>query len=159
MDDAGNTPAPARQRGAFGLVMRLVWALLAAGASMLLAVLILVLIGGYWMGDELIGDMSAEGDLGFVVNAMGMLMGGASFLTSTAPALTPYPALLLALVGEVAQIRNWIFYVVGGGLAMLAVPLLASQPGTAFDAKMMTVFATSGFAGGALYWLLAGRNA
>ena len=64
----------------------------------------------------------------------------------------------------VARIRSLIYYVVGGGLALAAVPLLAryGQGGTAMpdpDQLVWQVFATAGFAGGFVYWLLAGRNA
>ena len=53
---------------------------------------------------------------------------------------------------------------VGGGLALAAVPLVAryGQGGSAMpdpDQLVWQVFATAGFAGGFVYWLLAGRNA
>jgi hypothetical protein len=73
------------------------------------------------------------------------------------------PALLLAIVGEVARVRSAIYYVVGGGLALAIVPLLnrLDQPATALSLSPVVwqVLATAGFAGGFVYWLLAGRNA
>ena len=77
---------------------------------------------------------------------------------------TLLPALLLVIVGEVARIRSAFYYVVGGGVALAVVPLLTriGQP----DARVLElspvvwqVLATAGFAGGFVYWLLAGRNA
>jgi hypothetical protein len=54
---------------------------------------------------------------------------------------TVLPALLVVIAGEVARIRSWLYYMIGGGVAL------------------WHVFATAGFAGGLAYWLLAGRNA
>jgi hypothetical protein len=76
---------------------------------------------------------------------------------------TVIPALLVVFVGEVARIRSALYYVAGGGLSFAAMPLLARfGPGTVgvpADQVVWQVFATAGFAGGLLYWLLAGRNA
>lgn len=78
--------------------------------------------------------------------------------------LTVIPALLVVFVGEVARIRSALYYVAGGGAALAAIPLLARlgqqgmQPMLA-DHTVWQVFATAGFAGGLVYWLVAGRNA
>lgn len=72
-------------------------------------------------------------------------------------------ALLVVIVGEVARIRSALFYIAGGGIAVAAAPLLTEvhRAGgmTGLPAFVWQVFATAGFAGGALYWLLAGRRA
>lgn len=82
--------------------------------------------------------------------------------------LTIIPAVLVVVVGEVARIRSVLYYVVGGGLAFAAVPVLArygqAAPGAAISTLMpptlvWQVFATAGFLGGWVYWFLAGRNA
>ncbi len=77
--------------------------------------------------------------------------------------LTLIPALLVVVIGEIARIRSWIYYVASGGLALAAIPLLAryGQSGTITspEALVWQVFATAGFAGGFVYWLIAGRNA
>ena len=77
--------------------------------------------------------------------------------------MTIIPALLIIIVGEVARIRSLAYYVVGGGLALAAVPLLARMgQGDAIASSeqlVWQVFATAGFAGGFVYWLIAGRNA
>ena len=76
---------------------------------------------------------------------------------------TLLPALLLVIIGEVARIRGAFYYVVGGGAALAVVPLLTriSQPAGILDLSPVVwqVLATAGFAGGFVYWVLAGRNA
>ncbi len=96
-----------------------------------------------------------------MVQAMFDLMNQGLLLTT---GLTVIPVLLVVFVGEIARIRSFIYYVVGGGVALAAVPLLAryGQGGSAMpdpDQLVWQVFATAGFAGGFVYWLLAGRNA
>jgi hypothetical protein len=58
-----------------------------------------------------------------------------------------------------------LYYVAAGGLSLAAMPLLAhfgpggAGIGGAPDQVVWQVFATAGFAGGFVYWLVAGRNA
>ena len=82
---------------------------------------------------------------------------------SFASAQSLLPALLVVIGGEVARIRSVLYYVVGGGAALVAVPLLSrlSQPIGTLDVSTSAfqVLAVGGFAGGFVYWLLAGRNA
>lgn len=78
-------------------------------------------------------------------------------------AATIVPALLVVIVGEVARIRSALYYVLGGGLALGLLPLLArvgttSETGS-LPVRVWTVTATAGFAGGLVYWLIAGRRA
>lgn len=77
--------------------------------------------------------------------------------------LTLVPALTVVIVGEVARIRSSLYYILGGGLALVAIPLMARYGETSTLTLPATVvwqvFATAGFAGGWVYWLLAGRNA
>ena len=72
-------------------------------------------------------------------------------------------AILVVIIGEVARIRQALFYIAGGGLAVAAAPLLieVQRAGTmtGLPAFLWQVFATAGFIGGAVYWLLAGRKA
>jgi hypothetical protein len=56
-----------------------------------------------------------------------------------------------------------MYYVLAGGAALAVIPILAA-PQSAELAEVvashaMTVFATAGFAGGFVYWLLAGARA
>lgn len=98
------------------------------------------------------------------ISAAFELVGQAAVLTS---AVTIVPALALVIIGEVARIRSIIYYVVGGGLALVAIPALAQaglgQAGFGNGLEMPSaavwqVFATSGFLAGFTYWLIAGRT-
>jgi hypothetical protein len=80
--------------------------------------------------------------------------------------LTLVPAIAAVIIGEVARIRSALYYILAGGAALAAVPLIArlgqsvSTPnGAVPDALVWQVFATAGFVGGLVYWLLAGRSA
>jgi hypothetical protein len=94
-------------------------------------------------------------------------VGAAVDLLSLAWALvsvqTVVPALLLVVVGEVARFRGAMYYVVGGGAALAIVPLLMriGNPSGILEVSPVVwqVLATAGFAGGFVYWVLAGRNA
>jgi len=95
-----------------------------------------------------------------IVAGMMDLMNQGLILTT---GLTIIPALLVVFVGEVARIRSALYYVAGGGAALAAIPLLArvGQAGGVVLPEQIVwqVFATAGFAGGFIYWLIAGRNA
>ncbi len=87
--------------------------------------------------------------------------------------LTLVMALGVIVVGEVAKIRSALFYIAGGGLALAAAPVLSllqnaagsinsgagDWPNQISQGLPSQVFATSGFAAGAVYWLIAGRKA
>ncbi len=98
-----------------------------------------------------IGDGSAE-TIFAMMNQGLMLLAG----------LTLIPALLIIIVGEIARIRSVAYYIVGGGIALAAIPFLArvGQSGSFVlpEQTIWQVFATAGFAGGFVYWLIAGRN-
>lgn len=128
--------------------------LIAAAAS----TFVLVTLGLERLTAVLHQSAAANDDM---VQAMFDLMNQGLLLTT---GLTVIPVLLVVFVGEIARIRSLIYYVVGGGLALAAVPLLAryGHGGSAMpnpDQIVWQVFATAGFAGGFVYWLLAGRNA
>jgi hypothetical protein len=94
---------------------------------------------------------------------IGAIVDLVSLAVRLASVYTLLPALLLVIVGEVARIRTALYYVVGGGAALAVVPLLTrlGQPMTVLELSPVVwqVLATAGFAGGFVYWLLAGRNA
>lgn len=137
-------------------VGRLVWIPIAALIAEAIGGLVLVSLGleritqatqGRWQdGDTLSGlyQLLVQGQL-------------------LASGLTLVPALAVIIIGEVARIRSMLYYVLGGGLAVVAVPLLArlGEAGTisTLPSTVWQVFATAGFAGGWVYWMLAGRNA
>ena len=80
-----------------------------------------------------------------------------------ASAMTLVPAIVLVIIGEVARIRSALYYVIGGGAALAAVPLISrmSEAGPLMlpGATVWQIFATAGFVGGFVYWLIAGRGA
>jgi len=104
--------------------------------------------------------LSARGPESIPINAIVDLAALAMRLASI---YTLVPALLLVIVGEVARIRSALYYVIGGGIALAIVPMLTrvNQPMTVLELSPVVwqVLATAGFAGGFVYWLLAGRNA
>lgn len=83
-----------------------------------------------------------------------------SVLTS---GLTIVPALAVIIIGEVGRVRSWLYYMLGGGLALACVPFLArlgqSEAFVVPPATVWQLLATAGFAGGLVYWLIAGRSA
>lgn len=94
------------------------------------------------------------------VEAVFELMRGGIALLGAA---TLVPALLVVIAGEVARIRSAYYYVLGGGVALAAIPLIArigqAGPGAMPASSLWQVFATAGFLGGLVYWALAGRRA
>lgn len=65
-------------------------------------------------------------------------------------------------IGEIANIRSWIYYVLTAGGAFAATPVLAVYPAefaAVPDTELITMCASAGFVGGFVYWLLAGRSA
>lgn len=84
-------------------------------------------------------------------------------LLSFAAVASIIPSLLVIVVGEIAGIRSALYYIVGGGIAVALLPLLArvatAEAGGAVPARVWTALATAGFAGGLVYWLVAGRRA
>lgn len=138
------------------------------------ALAVLFALGAVWTGEELRAIAAEDPRFGAFVlqdpvfqdpalrRGVAMTFGAVVFIATVGPALTALPALAAAAIGEVLHIRSWIYYVLVGGAALAAVPILA---GAATDtpalpaSEYMTIFATAGFAGGFIYWLLAGRGA
>ncbi|MGI8725392.1 MAG: hypothetical protein ACR2J1_08610, partial [Methyloceanibacter sp.] len=118
---------------------------------------VLFALGAYWVGDEL--RAAAPND---PLLEQGAPVFGVILFTTVAPALTLLPALLAVIVGEVLRLRSWIYYVVAGGAAGTAIPLLAMPTGEIASlpqGQWLGIFAVAGFAGGLMYWLLAGARA
>ncbi|MGC2409496.1 MAG: hypothetical protein WA441_05765 [Methyloceanibacter sp.] len=138
---------------------RVLWAVTAFVLAVMVALAALFALGALWVGDEL--RAAAPGDP--VLEMGGPWFGVALFTTTVAPALTIFPALIAVVVGEVLRIRSWMYYVLAGGAALAAIPVLASAPAGPMPGlpagQYMTIFAAAGFAGGFVYWLLAGRGA
>jgi hypothetical protein len=110
--------------------------------------------------ERITGALHQQAHQDDIVAGMMDLMNQGLILTT---GLTIIPALLVVFVGEVAHIRSALYYVAGGGAALAAIPLLArvGQSGVVVLPEQIVwqVFATAGFAGGFVYWLIAGRNA
>jgi hypothetical protein len=110
--------------------------------------------------ERVVQAMTGRGPDEATIGAAFDLLGLAVALVS---AQTLLPALLLVIVGEVGRIRSAMYYVIGGGAALALVPLLSrlGEPSAVLDlaSAVWQVLATAGFAGGFVYWLLAGRNA
>ena len=145
----------------FSTVGRLIWVPIAFAISAAGTVFFLVMISKERIFDAMAGRGTDSASLTAIVDLMRQ---GHVLLSG----LTIIPALLVVIIGEVARIRSVLYYIVGGGLAFVAVPLLARYGQAAPGASLSTllppmlvwqVFATAGFLGGWVYWFLAGRNA
>ena len=146
------------------MIGRIIWrgivVVVAFGLAAGVALAVLLALGSMWVGDEL--RAAAPNDPLFRhggAAAFGVVL----FTGFVAPALTAIPAFIAVVLGEVLRLRSWVYYVLAGGASLAAIPLLAgaSANGAAEipAAEYMTIFATAGFAGGFIYWLLAGARA
>jgi hypothetical protein len=118
------------------------------------------MLGALWVGDELRAAAPHEPMLH---HGGAPFFGIVLFASTVAPALTALPAVVAAVAGEVLRIRSWIYYVLAGGASLAAIPLLvasssADVPSIA-TSQYMAIFVAAGFAGGFIYWLLAGCRA
>ena len=141
---------------------RLIWVPLAALISLLVSAFVVVTLGLERFMQER-GAVESEFDSEFLDRAMAWLSQG-ELLFTTFQGLSIIGPVLLVIIGEVAKLRSSLYYVVGGGLTAVAGPILTkvvvsggdiTLPGNTF----LSVLATAGFAGGFIYWVLAGRNA
>ncbi len=140
-------------------VLRMIWVVVALFVSALAALAVLFTLGAIWAGEEL---RAAAPDHPLVRDGapiFGMML----FAGTVGPALTALPALIAVAAGEVLRVRSWMYYVLAGGLSLAVIPILAAPETAELPAVLashaMTIFATAGFAGGFLYWLLAGARA
>ena len=123
---------------------------------MLVTLFVIVSLGQERIVQAMTGRGPDEATIGAAFDLLGLVL-------TLISVQTLLPALLLVIVGEVARIRGAMYYVIGGGVALALVPLLArlGNPSTVLGLApaVWQVLATAGFAGGFVYWLLAGRNA
>lgn len=137
-------------------LLRLIWVPIVFLISAIVAVFVLMSLGLEQITHQM-RDLQADEQGALVI--FSFVSQGLLLTTG----LTLVPAILVVIVGEVARLRSALYYTIGGGLALVAIPLLARLAQT--DAAAATgplfwqVFATAGFAGGFVYWLLAGRHA
>ncbi|GAB4228891.1 MAG: hypothetical protein Kow0032_09740 [Methyloligellaceae bacterium] len=142
-------------------LLRWLWIAIAFCLAAACALMVLFVAGSLWAGEALRTIAEAHDDAVLLYGSD--FFGAFLFIVSVAPALTALPALIALVAGELFSIRSALYYTLAGGAAMAAIPLLAGAPphaqGTPPAPEYMTLFAAAGFAGGFLYWLLAGRNA
>lgn len=141
-------------------ILRWLWLAVAFCLSAFLAIIVLVALGSVWMGEAIREAAARHGDP--VIWHGSDVFGALFFTAAVLPALTALPAFVLAVAGEIFHIRSALYYTMAGGAGAAAIPFLAAPPdatGTPPAADYMVIFAAAGFAGGFIYWLLAGRRA
>lgn len=143
----------------FRYVFRMLWVVTAFCVAAAAALAVLFALGALWAGSELRSAAPQDPMLQHAAPLFGMVL----FAGTVAPALNALPALVAVVAGEVLRLRSWMYYVLAGGASLAVVPLLAAPQGADLTAivasQYMPIFAAAGFAGGFIYWLLAGRQA
>ena len=126
----------------------------------LAALAVLFALGAMWVGDEL---RAAAPQDPMLHHGAAPVFGVVLFASTVAPALTSLPGLIAVVAGEVMRVRSWMYYVLAGGASLAAVPLLVGARNADLQAvassQYLTIFLAAGFAGGFIYWLLAGARA
>ena len=140
-------------------VFRMRWVVVAFCLAVAVARAVLFALGAIWTGNEL--RAAAPHDL--VLNQGAPIFGMVLFAGTVGPALSALPALVAVVAGEALKIRSWMYYVLAGGASLAVIPVLAAPDVAELPAIIashyMTIFAAAGFAGGFVYWLLAGSRA
>lgn len=145
-------------------MLRLIVRCLLVPFGFLLALVAAIAVFGL-LGYEYLAEASAidTRDAETMIDGWINVIGEARVLTGYLSMATILPGILLIIIGEVASIRSSIYYVVGAGLALASMPVLydlSSANEISQTAKdVLPMFATAGFAGGFIYWLVAGRTA
>jgi hypothetical protein len=140
-------------------IFRMLWVVTAFLVAAAVALAVLFVLGAMWTGDELRAAAPNDPLLRDGAPIFGMVL----FAGTVGPALNALLALIAVVAGEVLRIRSWMYYVLAGGASLAAIPILAAPQGADLTAilasQYMTIFAAAGFAGGFVYWLLAGARA
>jgi hypothetical protein len=138
---------------------RIVWVATAFLIAAAVALAVLFGLGAVWVGDGLRAAAPNDPLLKDGAPIFGLML----FAGTVGPALTALPGLIAVVAGEVLKLRSWIYYVLAGGASLAVIPILGAPPSADLAAiagsHAMTVFAAAGFAGGFVYWLLAGARA
>jgi hypothetical protein len=141
-------------------LLRGIWVVVAFFIAALAALAVLMALGALWVGDEL---RAAAPHDPMLHHGAAPFFGIVLFASTVAPALTSLPALIAVVAGEVLRLRSWMYYVLAGGASLAAVPLLVGTRNADLQAvaqsQYLTIFLAAGFAGGFIYWLLAGARA
>jgi hypothetical protein len=140
-------------------IFRMLWVVTAFLVAAAVALAVLFALGAMWTGDELRAAAPNDPLLRNGAPIFGMVL----FAGTVGPALNALPGVIAVVAGEVLRIKSWMYYVLAGGASLAAIPILAAPPGADLTAilasQYMTIFAAAGFAGGFVYWLLAGARA
>jgi hypothetical protein len=140
-------------------IFRMLWVVVAFCLAVAVALAVLFALGAMWTGDALRAAAPNDPLLRDGAPIFGMVL----FAGTVAPALNALPALIGVVAGEVLRIRSWMYYVLAGGASLAAIPILAAPDPADLPriiaSPYMTIFAAAGFAGGFVYWLLAGARA
>jgi hypothetical protein len=92
-----------------------------------------------------------------VFGLLGVMLKLGLVLANVQTLLVPF---LVVVAGEVGRIRSAAYYVASFGAMAALIPLLGQIGATgAGGVPVWAIFASGGFAGGFVYWLLAGRSA
>jgi hypothetical protein len=141
------------------IIFRTILAVFAFFVAALVSVAVLFALGAIWAGNAL----SAAAPQDSVMQHAAPIFGAVLFAGTVAPARNALPGLLAVVVGAVLRIRSWLYYVLAGGVSLAAIPILAAPDAAdlprVLASPYMTIFAAAGFAGGFVYWLLAGSRA
>ena len=140
-------------------IFRMLWVVVAFCLAVAVALAVLFALGAMWTGDALRAAAPNDPLLRDGAPIFGIVL----FAGTVTPALNALPALIGVLAGEVLRIRSWMYYVLAGGASLAAIPILAAPDPADLPriiaSPYMTIFAAAGFAGGFVYWLLAGARA
>jgi hypothetical protein len=140
-------------------IFRMLWVVVAFCLAVAMALAVLFALGAMWTGDALRAAAPNDPLLRDGAPIFGMVL----FAGTVTPALNALPALIGVVAGEVLRIRSWMYYVLAGGASLAAIPILAAPDPADLPriiaSPYMTIFAAAGFAGGFIYWLLAGARA
>ena len=143
----------------FRTIFRMLWVVVAFSIAVAVALAVLFALGAMWTGDALRAAAPNDPLLRDGAPIFGMVL----FAGTVTPALNALPALIGVVAGEVLRIRSWMYYVLAGGASLAAIPILAAPDSADLPriiaSPYMTIFAAAGFAGGFVYWLLAGARA
>jgi hypothetical protein len=142
------------------MVLRGLWRIIVVAFAFLIAAGVTLLVLTTIGLEQLTQVWRGQGPLADNLDGALVVLHGGFRLVSAA---TIVPALLVVAIGEIGRIRQPLFYVLGGGAALAAIPLIARLSDTGAAAMpallVLEIFATAGFAGGGVYWLIAGRRA
>jgi hypothetical protein len=144
------------------VVKRILAVLLGFFLAVLAGGITLLLVGTRWAAGEVAAHME-QGSPDEVSRLLSEGLGAIAFIFTVAPVLTLAPAVVAVVVGELARIRSLLYYLIAGGAAAAAMPLIAAPieaaQNTTYATPYFSIMATAGFAAGLVYWLLAGRRA